>query len=383
MRRDRRVRTAVLSLLCSVWLVGGSSGVRAAEVDEKTRVLLEALNRLEGADLEANAALKAAVMKALSSVQGAPEFVGLVKKFHLQGQGQGLLEAAWKRPDAAAGVEAIRMVLDSDDRALIPPILTGKDLERGVGLTRVLGNSGDQRAVEFLLPIIGDQALDVGLRKQAVVSAARMKAGASALLSLAREGKLAVDLRFVASSSLNQARWPEISREASELMPAPLGRDAAPLPPVSILLKTHGDAARGEKVFLRQETACSQCHRIGDKGKDFGPALSEIGSKLGKDALYEAILDPSSGISFDYEAWEIETRSGDEFFGIIVNETAEEVTIKDAQAIPTRIAVKEIARRRKGASSIMPAGLQMTMSTQELVDLVEYLFSRKAASPSK
>lgn len=380
MRRDRRVRSATLSLLCLVCLLGGANGVRAAEADEKTRILLEALNRLEGVDLEANAALKAAVLKALKSVQGAPEFVGLVKKFRLKGQADGLLEVAWKHPDDAAGVEAIRMVLDSDERGLIPPILAGGELERGVGLARALGNSGDQRAIEFLLPVISERTLDVGLRKQAVLSAARMKAGAAAILDLAREEELAADLRFAASSALNEVRWPEIRREASELMPAPLGRDAAPLPAVSILLKTPGDAARGETVFFRQETACSQCHRIGDKGKDFGPALSEIGSKLGKDALYEAILDPSSGISFDYEAWEIETRSGDEFFGIIVNETAAEVTIKDARAVPTRIAVKEIARRRKGASSIMPAGLQMTMSTQELVDLVEYLFSLKTAS---
>ena len=103
---------------------------------------------------------------------------------------------------------------------------------------------------------------------------------------------------------------------------------------------------------------------------------------MGKDAIYESILDPSSGISFDYEAWEIETRSGDEFFGVVVNGTDDELTIKDAQAIPTKIAVKDIARRRKATSSIMPAGLQMTMTTRDLVDLVEYLASLKARKPS-
>lgn len=361
----------------------GALGVRSSEVDDKTRVLLEALNRLEGVDLEANTALKAAVLKALASVQGAPEFVGLVKKFGIKGQAEGLLEVAWKHPDDAAGVEAIRMALASGERELIPPILTGKDSERGRGLARALGNAGDQRAVDPLLRVIRDKALDAGLRKQAIRSASRMRSGAAAILDLARAGELAADLRFVAGSALNQARWPEVRREASELMPAPLGRDAAPLPAVSMLLKTPGDAARGEKVFLRQETACSQCHQIGDKGRDLGPALSEIGSKLGRDALYEAILDPNAGVSFDYEAWEIETHSGEEFFGILVNETATEVTIKDARAIPTRIAVKDIARREKGTVSIMPAGLQMTMSTQDLVDLVEFLSSLKAAPPTK
>jgi putative heme-binding domain-containing protein len=249
-------------------------------------------------------------------------------------------------------------------------------------MARALGNSGDQRAVGLLLPVVTNATWDVGLRKQAVRSVARMQSGAAAIIRLTRAEKLPSDLRFTASSTLNLVRWPEIRQAAAELWPAPLGRDATPLPPVSELLTMRGDIARGGIVFQRQEAACSQCHLISDKGKDFGPALSEIGSKLGKDAIYEAILDPSSGISFDYEAWEIETKSGDEFYGIVVNETAAEVTIKDAQAIPTKIAVKDIARRRKATSSIMPAGLQMTMSTQDLVDLVEYLASLRVKKSS-
>jgi putative heme-binding domain-containing protein len=330
-------------------------------------ILLEALNRLEGVDLDANAALKGAVLKALKSVRGEPEFVELVKKFELKGQTEGLLEVAGKRPDEAAGVQAIRMVLASNELQAIAPILTGEDLKLGVAMARALGNSGDQRAVDLLLPVVTNATWDVGLRKQAVRSVARMQSGAAAIIRLTRAEKLPSDLRFTASSTLN---------------PAPLGRDATPLPPVSELLTMRGDIARGGIVFQRQEAACSQCHLISDKGKDFGPALSEIGSKLGKDAIYEAILDPSSGISFDYEAWEIETKSGDEFYGIVVNETAAEVTIKDAQAIPTKIAVKDIARRRKATSSIMPAGLQMTMSTQDLVDLVEYLASLRVKKSS-
>lgn len=380
MRGRVPVRSAIAGLIFAACLPGGPGPVRAAEIDDKTRILLEALNRLEGVDLEANAALKAAVMKALESVRGEPEFVGLVKKFRLEGQGGGLLEVAGRRPDEAAGVEAIRMVLASNERDLISPILRGDDPKRAASLARSLGNAGDQSVVPLLLPIIGDSGFDIALRKQAVRSSARMRVGAEAILELAQGGKLSNDLRFAAGSALRQARWPEVKSKASALLPPPMGRDAKPLPLVSELLEMRGDIARGKAVFLRQETTCVLCHQIDDQGKDFGPALSEIGSKLGKDALYESILDPSSGISFDYEAWEIETRSGDEFFGIIVNETAEAVTIKDAQAIPTRIAMKDIAMRRKGTSSIMPAGLQLTMSTQDLVDLVEYLSSRKAKS---
>jgi len=133
-------------------------------------------------------------------------------------------------------------------------------------------------------------------------------------------------------------------------------------------------------VFTRPEVNCIGCHRVNDKGVDFGPALSEIGAKLGKDALYEAILDPSAGIAFGYEAWQIELKSGDEAYGLIVSETADELIMKDVKAIPTRIKKSEIVKRQQLKTSIMPAGLQQTMSTQDLVDLVEYLSSLKKAA---
>jgi putative heme-binding domain-containing protein len=140
-----------------------------------------------------------------------------------------------------------------------------------------------------------------------------------------------------------------------------------------------GDAQRGARVFARPEVGCINCHRVNDKGADLGPALSEIGAKLGKDALYEAILDPSAGIAFGYEAWQIDLKSGDEAYGIIVSETADELVLKDAKAIAIRIKKSDIAARRQSKISLMPAGLQQTMSTQDLVDLVEFLSALKKA----
>jgi putative heme-binding domain-containing protein len=181
---------------------------------------------------------------------------------------------------------------------------------------------------------------------------------------------------------LNHVRWPDLKALAAQVLPAPQGRNAQSLPPLPELLQMRGDVARGAQVFARPEAACITCHRINEKGADLGPALSEIGAKLGKDALYEAILDPSAGIAFGYEAWQIALKSGDEAFGIVVSDTADELLIKDAKAIPIHIKKSDILSRRQSKVSLMPAGLQQTMSTQDLVDLVEYLSSlKKAATP--
>ena len=113
---------------------------------------------------------------------------------------------------------------------------------------------------------------------------------------------------------------------------------------------------------------------------DFGPRLSEIGTKLGKDAIYESILDPSAGISCGFEAGQFELKNGDEPFGIVASETADEVAVKTQNGITSKYKKSEIVKRDKMATSIMPTGLQLTMSQTDLVDLVEYLTTLKKAA---
>jgi putative heme-binding domain-containing protein len=99
--------------------------------------------------------------------------------------------------------------------------------------------------------------------------------------------------------------------------------------------------------------------------------------------LYEAILDPSAGISFGFEAWSHETKSGDEFFGLIVSETAEELTVKSQTGVLSKIKKEDLARRQKLSTSLMPLGLQLTMSAQDLVDLIEFLSSLRKPEAAK
>ncbi len=141
-----------------------------------------------------------------------------------------------------------------------------------------------------------------------------------------------------------------------------------------------GDAGRGAEVFALADVACINCHQVNSKGIDFGPRLSEIGTKLAKEALYESIIDPSAGISFGYEGWQIQLKNGDEALGLIVSETNDELAVKTQNGIVTRYKKSELEKRTKMNISIMPAGLQQAMSVQDLVDLVEYLTTLKNAS---
>ena len=352
-------------------------GADPSEQSERTAVAIEALSRLKGIDLEANPAVKTAVLKVLDQIRGKPQFVELVRDFKIKDQDPALLEIAIQNPDSAAGVDAAKLILEHKQGALFESSLNGTNVASAVKLAEVLGNAGENQIVPLLEPIVADPKRDVALRKQAVRSLAKNQEGASALLRLVKDDKLAPDLKFIASSELNHARWPGIKAEAAQLLPLPQGQNAQELPPVSELVKMKGDPVKGAEVFRRETVACIKCHQVNGEGVDFGPALSEIGTKLGKDALYEAILDPSAGISFGYEAWQIELKNGDEAFGLIVSDTADETAVKAQTGIVTRYKKSDIARKDQQKLSIMPAGLQQAMSTQDLVDLVEYLSSLK------
>jgi len=310
-------------------------------------------------------------------VRGMPQFVELVRDFKIKDQNSALLELAIQHPNDSSGAEAMRLILANQDFTLLTNSLVGTN---AVKVVEALGNTGEKQIVPLLAPLVKDTNLEVNLRKQVVHSLVRIQDGAVGLLKLVREEKLPDDLKFTASTELNNVRWPEIKTEAAKLLPLPQGQNAQPLPPVAELLKMRGDPARGAEVFARETVGCAKCHQVNGRGTEVGPNLSEIGSKLGKDALYESILDPNAGISFGYEAWQIDLKNGDEAFGLIASESADELAIKAQTGIVSRYRKGEIAKRQQMKTSLMPTGLQQAMSPQDLVDLVEYLSSLKKAA---
>lgn len=354
-----------------------ASSERESTPPDRAQVALEALSRLKGIDLDAHPAVRQAVLRVLDQVRGRPEFVQLVRDFNVPNQEAALIQMAIDHAHETAGVEAARLLVERRAWDGLRAALAGSDSAGAARLAEALGNLGDQHAVPLLRPLVQEAQGDAALRKAAVRALAHTQEGARELLALAREGHLAADLKLVAAMALHRARWPAIQAAARDLLPLPESRDAEPLPPISELVARRGDPARGREVFQRESVACDKCHQVRGRGVDFGPNLSEIGAKLAREALYEAILDPSAGISFGYEGWDLELKDGDEVFGIIVSETAEELALKTPAGIVTRYRQSDIVRRTRQTSSPMPAGLAAAMSVQDLVDLVEYLASLK------
>ena len=147
------------------------------------------------------------------------------------------------------------------------------------------------------------------------------------------------------------------------------------LPGMTELLVFLGDSDNGKQVF--DSASCSQCHIINGEGTDFGPNLSKIGEKLSKEGLYKSILDPNAGISSSYKQFLLELDDGDEVIGFILSETSEKLTVRSEGGVVKDYALSEIQEKYELSNSAMPSDLQLLMSVDELVDLVEYLTALK------
>lgn len=357
------------------WLLAGllCANLATAEdapLDEeklrKARLYADVVMRLKGSDLSADAKTKGMVDKALKANEGLPAFVEIVEAFALKDRDDQLIAIAIAHPDDATGAAALRVVLANDNLDAVGKALATPD---GPAVARALGNANQQKAVGLLLPIVTDKARDVALRQDSVRALGKIEQGAKALLGLVEAGQ-AKDLKVLMGGVLGNAPWDAIREAAAKHFPPPQSKDNQTLPSNAELAKRNGDAANGEKVFA---VGCTGCHQVDGKGVDYGPALSEIGSKLGKDAMYEAILYPSNGIEHNYATTSLQLKDGNSALGIQVSETAEEVALKAIGGIVTKYRKADIAQSAKLKTSSMPSGLQATMTQQELVDLVEYL----------
>ena len=207
---------------------------------------------------------------------------------------------------------------------------------------------------------------------------ARTPQGARDLLRRIKDSSLAPELTQAVAFALQTSSFNDqrLSREIEAVFPPPPARNEKPLPPLSAMLRSRGDAARGKAVF-QGVAKCNTCHVVDGEGKEVGPNLSEIGSKLSREAFFESILFPSAGISHNYESWNAATVDGNVVSGIKVSETPAEIVLKGVDAIPRTLKKSEIEELKKQSISLMPADLQKTMTAQELIDVIEYLQTLK------
>ncbi|MCX6865745.1 MAG: c-type cytochrome [Verrucomicrobia bacterium] len=341
-------------------------GVKADEVAR------EALMRLKGNKAPE---VTQALVGALSRAKGTAEFVDLVRDFGVTGQSEALLETAVAIGNDPAAVEAMKLVLnDPEWEGIVTKALDGPN---AAAVLNLLGTTASGRGLGCLTTIVRSPQQKPELRKAAVQALARTQSGAEALLKIARENKLTDDLKPTTGSALRIVQYPALKADIDQYFPAPSGLGGKPLPPIAELAKLKGDIAKGRAIFERVESSCVTCHRVDDKGVDFGPGLAEIGTKLPKEAIFDSIINPNTGLSMGFETTQLTFKDGGVGMGIVRSETGDEVVLALPGGVSQKFAKNTIAKRDKLTTSMMPSGLNQALSQEDLVNLVEYLSSLK------
>jgi putative heme-binding domain-containing protein len=329
----RGIQTILLAITLCVSVSG--------QLEPRDRIIVETLIKLNKFDVEGNPKWKGAVLRYAESVRGSEEHLDIVRKFTLKEECPALLDNIIQKPTGSNAANATRLLIDLGKEELLAKALRNSS-KQAPEILILLGFTKHKASARILVSYL-DSTSNSNLRKSA----------AKALLQVGNNEQKTLAQKFLGDAPSN-----------------------ANNPPLDIarLAKKTGDPAKGRVAFQK---LCFACHKAGDIGIDFGPALTEIGSKLPKSELYLSILNPNAGVSFDYEGWILHLKDGNQTAGIIQSETDDEIVLRMVGGVRQLLAKKTIKSREKMKTSLMPAGLHLAMKEQELVDLVEFLSGLK------
>ncbi len=306
----------------------------SAELQPRDRIIVQTLIKLNRFDVSGNEKWKGAVERYAESVRGTEEHLDIVSKFKVEKEYPKLIQLILEKPQGAQSTNAVKLLFNLEAQKLI---------------SDSLNNAKPEQAEKLMNPASATLLSDFIISTK---SETLRKAAANSLLSVGDEKQ-----KEMAKKHLNSA--PQTTATSID---------------VAKLSKLTGDPAKGKAVYAK---LCFACHVAENVGIDYGPALSEIGDKLPKSELYTAIIDPSAGVSFNYEGWVIQMNDGTSAAGIIHSETDNDITLRMAGGLRQSYPKNKVKSREKMKTSLMPPGLHLALKQDELIDLIEYLASLK------
>jgi len=238
-------------------------------------------------------------------------------------------------------------------------------------------NLPEATTTELLASVVGSSA-SLAEQQSALASLGQIQSATgremlTRLVDQLIQGKVAADIQLDVAEAARTSKHAPLIARLDSLEKARAG--AAPLVAYADVL-LGGDARRGQRVVFQSAAAqCTKCHNFGTgPGADAAPRLRGVGSRLTREQLLEALVDPSARITPGFGPVQLTLKNGQGFFGTLREETETHIVV-DAGTTPRRIVKTDIAKRTNGPSAMPPMGTVLTR--RELRDLVEYLSTLK------
>ena len=315
-----------------------------------------------------------ALTDVIASVQRTPEYIEFVKQYAVKTENKNLLQLAIDSNNADIGRNAAELLLSLKGDVLAWNVLNGKNSVQSKALLMALSGVGSKESVDMIQKVALTASYSINIRKYAAANIGKSWSGEDRVIEILKAKKVPAELVPDVVASVSGAWRGSIRSEAESYLPNHTATVLKKAPTINELASIKANAAKGKTVFMN---TCSVCHMVGNEGKDFGPKLTEIGSKYAKDGLLNAIVHPSEGISFGYEGWEIKMKDGSTITGIIASKTETNIDLKFPGGATKQIRASDVASIKEMKQSMMMEGLYQNMSYDDMANLLEYLSSLK------
>ena len=273
------------------------------------------------------------------------------------------------------GKSAASLLLQLGGGKLVWDVINAKDNTQKNDLLASLSGVGSKESIDMLQQIALSGKYDMALRKEAAGMIGKSWSGEERVLEILKAKKVPAELIPDVVASVKGAWRSSVRNEAASYLPnngvTTASKKMVTMQEINALT---GNAEEGKKIFA---TICATCHQVNNSGYDFGPKLSEIGSKLPKESLLESIVNPSAGIGFGYEGWELKMKDGSTMTGIISSKTETDIDLKFPGGGKKQIKTADVKMLTQMKQSMMTEGLYENMSAQDMANLLEYLTGLK------
>jgi putative heme-binding domain-containing protein len=280
-----------------------------------------------------------ALADVIASIQRTPEYIEFVKQYEVKSENGNLLQLAIDSNNAGIGRDAAGLLLKLKGDAMAWNILNGKDTVQTKALLNALSGVGSKESIDMIQTVALSSKYPMGIRKNAAGKIGRSSSGEDRVLEILEAKKVPAGLVPDVVSGVSGAWRSSVKTEAESYLPNHAATALKKAPTINELASIKADPSKGKTVFMN---TCAVCHMAGREGKDFGPKLTEIGSKYAKDGLLRAIVDPSEGISFGYEWREIKMKDGSVMSGIITSKTETDIDLKFPGGTTQHIKTSEV-----------------------------------------
>ena len=129
----------------------------------------------------------------------------------------------------------------------------------------------------------------------------------------------------------------------------------------------------GRRVFFRR--GCSNCHMHSGRGTNTGPDLTRVAGQMTRPRMLESILNPSKEVGPLYVPWTVLTGDGHVLTGLKMDRPGakNQLRLQGADGNIFEVPRDEIEQLQPSEKSIMPVGLEDSMTLDELADLIAFL----------